>query len=126
MTADLRWHPFQLNPDMPVGGMSRKRYVALKFGGPERGRSIYRNIAGRRPGLPASRSILIASRGLPNTLDSHRLLVLAQRADLQNEVVEALFAAYFLEGRDIGSVDVLDRHRRGGRARARRDRALPS
>ena len=106
VTSELRWHPFQLNPDMPAGGMSRKRYVALKFGGPERGRSIYRNIAdvARTSGLEIDFDRIVRT---PNTLDSHRLLVHAQRADLQNEVVEGLFAAYFLEGRDIGAVDVL-------------------
>ena len=106
VTAELRWHPFQLNPDMPAGGMSRKRYVALKFGGSERGRSIYRNIAdvAQTSGLEIDFDRITRT---PNTLDSHRLLVHAQRANLQNEVVEALFAAYFLEGRDIGAVDVL-------------------
>ena len=106
VTAELRWHPFQLNPDMPAGGMSRKRYVALKFGGSERGRSIYRNIAdvAQTSGLEIDFDRITRT---PNTLDSHWLFVHAQRANLQNEVVEALFAAYFLEGRDIGAVDVL-------------------
>lgn len=104
--ADVRWHPFQLNPDMPPGGMSRKRYIAIKFGGAERGRTIYQNIANvaRSSGLEIDFDRILRT---PNTLNSHRLLAHAERAGLQNEVVERLFAAYFLEGRDIGSLEVL-------------------
>lgn len=106
VTADLRWHPFQLNPDMPPDGMSRKRYIALKFGGTERGRTVYRNIeiAAQSSGLEINFDLISRT---PNTVDSHRLLVFAQRAGAQNVVVERLFAAYFLEGRDIGDIDVL-------------------
>lgn len=106
VTADVRWHPFQLNPDMPPGGMSRKRYIALKFGGAERGRTIYENIAdvARSSGLEIDFDRI---RRTPNTLHSHRLLAYAGRTGRQNEVVERLFAAYFFEGRDIGSLEVL-------------------
>jgi predicted DsbA family dithiol-disulfide isomerase len=44
----------------------------------------------------------------PNTLDSHRLIRWAARAGVQDAVVERLFAAYFLEGRDIGDPAVLE------------------
>jgi predicted DsbA family dithiol-disulfide isomerase len=46
----------------------------------------------------------------PNTLASHALIRLAHEvggADLQDQVVEALFAAYFTAGRDIGDHSVL-------------------
>ena len=29
----IEWHPFQLNPEMPVGGMDRRSYMESKFGG---------------------------------------------------------------------------------------------
>jgi predicted DsbA family dithiol-disulfide isomerase len=41
-------------------------------------------------------------------LDSHRLIRWAGSAGLQNAAVERLFAAYFLEGRDIGDPAVLE------------------
>ena len=59
----------------------------------------------------------------PNTLDAHRLIWLADRQCVQGAVVEALFRAYFTEGRDIGNrqalLDVvaeagLDRHKADG------------
>ena len=32
--VELRWHSFQLNPDLPAAGVSRQQYLADKFGGP--------------------------------------------------------------------------------------------
>lgn len=43
----------------------------------------------------------------PNTFDSHRLVWLAGQEGVQDAVVEALFRAYFSEGRDVGDADVL-------------------
>ena len=31
--VEVRWHPFQLNPDLPSQGISRKQYLEDKFGG---------------------------------------------------------------------------------------------
>lgn len=97
----VTWRPFELNPDMPRGGMDRDRYVAAKFGGPERAREIYQRIteAGAGEGLKF-RYDLIAKT--PNTFDAHRLLWMAEREGDQNALSEALFRAYFAEGRDVG------------------------
>ncbi len=43
----------------------------------------------------------------PNTLDAHRLIRWAAEDGRQEAVVDALFRAYFLEGRDIGDREVL-------------------
>ena len=49
----IRWHPFQLNPDLPQQGISRKQYLEDKFGGPQRAAEIYERgrAAGRTAGL---------------------------------------------------------------------------
>ena len=64
----------------------------------------------------------------PNTLDAHRLIWLAGREGVQDAVMEAVFVAYFTQGRDIGDHDVLadcaalggHGPRRGGRLPGRR------
>jgi predicted DsbA family dithiol-disulfide isomerase len=43
----------------------------------------------------------------PSTLDAHRLIGLAEKQGVQDAVVEALFRAYFTEGRDIGRSQTL-------------------
>jgi len=44
---------------------------------------------------------------VPNTIASHRLIAWSFPQGCQDEMVEALFRAYFLEGKDIGEIDVL-------------------
>jgi predicted DsbA family dithiol-disulfide isomerase len=43
----------------------------------------------------------------PNTLDSHRLIRWSANAGKQDQIVERLFQAYFIEGQDIGNSAVL-------------------
>jgi predicted DsbA family dithiol-disulfide isomerase len=43
----------------------------------------------------------------PNTLDSHRLIRWAGGAGVQDALVERMFTAYFIDGRDIGDAAVL-------------------
>ena len=49
----VRWHPFQLNPQMPKGGMDRKEYRSAKFGSWERSLALDAQVAeaGRGEGL---------------------------------------------------------------------------
>lgn len=103
---EVGWRPFQLNPHMPREGMDRGEYLAQKFGGPRRAESQYRAIeeTGREEGIEFRFAEI---KRTPNSLDSHRLLRLAGEKGLQTEMVEALFQAYFLDGRDIGNRVVL-------------------
>jgi predicted DsbA family dithiol-disulfide isomerase len=103
---DLVFRPFLLNPEMPRGGLPRAEYLTRKYGGEERARRLHAAIAevARAEGL-ALRFDLIPRT--PASLDAHRLVRLAGRDGLAREAVEALFAAYFLEGRDIGDPQTL-------------------
>jgi predicted DsbA family dithiol-disulfide isomerase len=105
-TLTIRWRPFLLNPGMSAGGMDRKAYLAWKFGGAGRAEFIADRVAqeGRDDGIPFAFERIART---PNTVDSHRLIAFAQAAGDATPVVEALFAAYFSEGRDIGDRDEL-------------------
>jgi predicted DsbA family dithiol-disulfide isomerase len=99
----VRWHPFQLNPDLPRDGVARRDYLERKFGGPERAREIYARVsaAGRSVDIPFA---FDAIERQPNTLDAHRLVAWAQsrREGDPDKLVEALFRAYFVDGRYVG------------------------
>ena len=100
---EIEWHPFQLNPDMPAGGMDRTAYLEAKFGGST---EVYDRIAEAAKAAGVEMD-LDAIGCTPNTLDAHRLIHWAGIEGRQAAVVSALFAAYFREGRDIGDREVL-------------------
>ena len=104
--APIRWHPFQLNPDLPHEGVPRKAYLEDKFGGPERAAQIYARVsaAGATVGIPFAFDRILRQ---PNTRDAHRLIAWAQAQGDASGLVERLFRAYFIDGRAIGDHDVL-------------------
>jgi len=103
---DIRWHPFQLNPEMPAQGMERRTYLETKFGGKEAAVKAYAPVVehAEMAGLTLN---LEAISHTPNTLDAHRLIHWAGVEEKQNAVVDALFEAYFQNGRNIGDSEVL-------------------
>lgn len=102
----IEWHPFQLNPDMPLEGMDRRDYLTLKFGNPHDAVKAYLPVidAAEAAGLTLD---LGAIDRTPNTLNAHRLIHWAGLEGRQNAVIAALFRAYFQQGRDIGDAAVL-------------------
>ncbi len=95
------WRPFQLNPDLPAGGMTRDDYLHAKFGGTDRASRVYSAVlqAGREEDLDFNFSVI---QRQPNTFDSHRLVRWAASAGVQDKVVERLFHRYFIDGVDVG------------------------
>ncbi|MEK9885968.1 MAG: DsbA family protein, partial [Pelagibacteraceae bacterium] len=43
----------------------------------------------------------------PNSFNSHRLLALAYRYNVQDQILEDLFESYFIRGEDIGNPNIL-------------------
>ena len=98
----VRWLPFQLNPTMPKDGIDRREYRTRKFGSWERSLELDAQVAaaGTAEGIHFAFDRIERT---PNTLDVHRLIWLADEEGIQDAVVEALFRAYFTQGRDISN-----------------------
>ena len=103
---DIEWRPFQLNPEMPAEGLDRKVYVRAKFGSDERAGEIYTAIRDAGDGEKIPFAFDSISR-VPNTIASHRLISWSLPSGRQDGVVEGLFRSYFLDGKNIGKIDVL-------------------
>ncbi len=101
MAFEITWRPYQLNPDLPPDGMDRKAYLKQKFGEEQYPASMLTPLqkAGQEEGIPFNFEGIAKA---PNTLAAHSIIRWAQTAGLQDAVVQRLFDAYFLEGRDIG------------------------
>lgn len=100
------WRPFLLNPEMPPEGIDRTAYLVKKFGSKSRINRIYGTIG--EAGQSVEIDFAFERIGkTPNSVDSHRLVRFAHERGLADEVVEALFVEFFINGRDIGDLRVL-------------------
>lgn len=102
----IQWHPFQLNPDMPAAGMGRRDYLEAKFGGKDAAARAYAPVVERAEAAGLTLNLEAMTR-TPNTLDAHRLIHWAGIEHRQLPAVDALFKAYFVDGRDIGDHETL-------------------
>ncbi len=102
----IEWHPFQLNPEMPPEGMDRRAYLSARFGGETGFEQAEQQLAEHAAAAGAEMNLTALTR-IPNTLDAHRLIHWAGLEGAQGAVVDGLFRANFVEGRDIGQHDVL-------------------
>ena len=103
--TEVVFRPFFLDPSIPPEGIDRHKYMADKFG-EERLKTIHDPLvkAGLEDGVPYHFDNITRT---PNTLDAHRVIRWAQAAGRQRDVVEALFVAYWRDGKDVGDHKVL-------------------
>ena len=106
LAVTVRWHPFELNPDLPEQGVPRAAYLEAKFGGKTRADEIYARVraVGADIGIPFAFDRI---RLQPSTRDAHRLIAWSQQRGDAGALVERLFRAYFVEGRFLGDRAVL-------------------
>lgn len=107
---DVEWMPYQLNPTMPPEGMDRRTFRSARFGSWANASAMDARAvaAGRAVGAVFDYD---AQTRTPSTLAAHALSRLAYAeggSSLQHDVIDALFVAYFAQGRDIGDHAVLD------------------
>jgi predicted DsbA family dithiol-disulfide isomerase len=101
-----RWRPFELQPDLPAGGMPWGMLVETKFGGRARATPMFERVAaiGAEEGLSFRfERMTMASR----TRDAHRVILHAAQGGREWDVAEALWRAHFTDGANLGDAAVL-------------------
>jgi predicted DsbA family dithiol-disulfide isomerase len=106
LPVTVRFHPYFLNDWVPREGISRTEYLTTKFGSPEQyNRNVPRMVA-----AAASEGLVYAPDKIqrqPNTIDSHRLILWADREGNASRMKQRLMDLYFTEGADLTDREVL-------------------
>lgn len=103
----VNWFPFQLNPDMPDGGLEFDAYLESKFGNTETIQAglDYLSEAGKEEGI---RFRFDRIKRVPRTLNAHQLMLLADQEGVDtSSLADRLLRGFFEEGLDIADRDVL-------------------
>lgn len=105
--AYVRWHPFELNPDMPPEGQNLGEHIAQKYGStPAQSAQNRKMLVDLGDPLGITFNFDETSR-IVNTFAAHQLLDWAQEHGKQHPLKMALFDAHFTDQRDVSDVEVL-------------------
>lgn len=104
--AHLTFRPFILYPDLPKDGVGWPDFLRMKFSDPRRIARTLGAITATAAGVGLDLRLDLVKRA-PNTVNAHSLIRLGTPCVPQEKLVEAIFRAFFLDGRDIGDTQVL-------------------
>ncbi|MEP3635903.1 MAG: DsbA family oxidoreductase [Paracoccaceae bacterium] len=107
MGARVRWHPFELNPDMPAEGENLRDHIMCKYGSTEE-----QSTAARAQMKSLGETLGIAFKfkddsRIVNSFKAHQLLDLALSQGIQHPLKMAFFKAHFEDGLDVSDQEVL-------------------
>ncbi len=114
--AQIRWRPFELNPDMPTEGEGQEAHLQRKYG---RSAEQGAQVRGQMKQVADSAGVSLSYEGdedpapdamMWNTRDAHKLLGFALEQagpKVQTELKLALFKAHFNQRRRIGDRETL-------------------
>lgn len=105
--ADLHWHPFELNPQMPPEGQDLREHLAQKYG-----TTAAQSHAARERLTGIAKSLGVEFRfydgmRVRNTFRAHQLLHWAGEQGRQTDLELALFDSYFSREEDVDDLDVM-------------------
>lgn len=104
---DIRWHPFELNPNMPREGQNIREHVAEKYGSTKE-QSDASRVRMTQVGAEVGFEFRYADdMRMHNTFNQHQLLHWAEQQGRMHDLKMALFAAHFTHGRNLSDDAVL-------------------
>tara|TARA_B100000073_G_C23691321_1_gene556577 strand:+ start:460 stop:1116 length:657 start_codon:yes stop_codon:yes gene_type:complete len=102
----ISYKPFLLDPTIPQGGIPKAKYILEKF----RSNQHYENSInlvneiGEQEGLDLKLDMI---KIIPNSLNSHCLVILGETIGKDHEILEEIMRAYFCYGYDITNDEIL-------------------
>lgn len=105
--VNLRWHPFELNPQMPEGGQDLREHLAMKYGTtPAQSGAVRERLTALGTSLGFTFDYFDGMR-MVNTFRAHQLLHWAGEQGMQTPLKLALFEAFFSRREDVSDPELL-------------------
>ena len=108
--VELHFQPFELNPNMVKEGEDTTEHIAKKYGMGEAQIAQNREAIRQRGAAVGFTFNMDKRNRIYNTFDAHRLLHWAELEGKQTALKKAFLKAYFTDGQDPSSHDVLVRY----------------
>lgn len=106
---EIEWKSFQLDPSIPEDlevGMTTEEYLASRKGmGMDQVKQMIEQV--NKMAQNAGLNYHPDGTLLANSFKAHRIIQFAKTKNLGDEIEEALFKAYFIDAKNLGSVEVL-------------------
>lgn len=104
---DVRWHPFELNPQMASEGENLREHLAAKYGTtPEGSRRARARLTEMGAALGFEFNYADDMR-MVNTFRAHQLIEWAEERGRAHDVKLALFEAFFTRRENVSDIEVL-------------------
>jgi predicted DsbA family dithiol-disulfide isomerase len=104
---EVHWHPFELNPNMPIEGQDMREHLVEKYGTtPAQSDANRANMTALSEELGFEFGFADGFR-MHNTFNTHQLLHWANEQDRMHDLKQALFAAHFTNGRNLSNDSIL-------------------
>ncbi len=105
--AEIHWHPFELNPQMPEQGEDLQQHLAAKYGStPEDSRKARARLTAMGAELGFTFDYA-DDMNMPNTFRAHQLLHWAGTLGSEHDLKMALFEAFFTNRENVNDPEVL-------------------
>ena len=104
---EIRWHPFELNPNMPPEGQNITEHLAEKYGSTKAESDANRERLTQMGAELGFEFRFAENMRMHNTFNVHQLLHWAEQQGRKHELKIALFAAHFTHGRNLSDNAVL-------------------
>ena len=104
---EIRWHPFELNPDMPPEGQNMREHVAEKYGSTKAQSEESRDRMTQAGADVGFEFRFADDMRMHNTFNVHQLLHWADQQGRKHDLKQALFAAHFTERQNLSDDKVL-------------------
>lgn len=105
--VDIKWHPFELNPNMPLEGQNVTEHITEKYGSTlEQQKESQQRMTdvGKELGFTFD---YFEDMRIVNTFEAHVLLEYAKEFNKQTELKMRLTTSFFSERKDVSKRDVL-------------------